>query len=95
MFFVRPVRRKRNLIHDKFYQNMSKIFFIYKIEHHNLWNKYENGNLMDLTLMDQSIIFIQIYPNFIHKISKNKAYTGNEYPLSVQNGNLQLKSVIL
>ena len=23
---------------------MPKVFFIYKIEHHNLWNEYENDN---------------------------------------------------
>ena len=45
--------------------------------------------------MDQSIIFIQICPKFIHKMSKNKVYTWNEHLLSTQNGNLQVKSVIL
>ena len=44
MFFIRPARQKRNLIYDKFYQNMPKVFFVYKMEHHNLWNEYENGN---------------------------------------------------
>ena len=47
--------------------------------------------------MDQSIIFIQICPKiyFKHKMSKNKAYTWNEPFLSIQNGNLQVKLVIL
>ena len=44
MFFIRPARQKRNLIHDKFYQNMPKVDFIYKMEHHNLWNQYEIDN---------------------------------------------------
>ena len=40
------------------------------------------------------------YPNlpqisFKHKMSKNKAFTWNEYLLSIQNGNLQVKSAIL
>ena len=47
--------------------------------------------------MDQSIIFIQICPKiyFKHKMSKNKTYTWNEHLLSIQNGSLQVKSVIL
>ena len=44
MLFIRPARRMRNLIYDKFYQNMPNVFFIYKMEHNNLWNEYENGN---------------------------------------------------
>ena len=40
------------------------------------------------------------YPNlpkisFILKMSKNNVYTWNEHLLSTQNGNLQVKSVIL
>ena len=30
-----------------------------------------------------------------HKMSKNKAFTWNEHILSIQNGNLQVKSAIL
>ena len=29
-----------------------------------------------------------------HKLSKNKAFTWNEHPLSTQNGNLEVKSAI-
>ena len=47
--------------------------------------------------MDQLIIFIQICPkiSFIHKMSKNKAYTWNEHLLSTQDENLQVKLAIL
>ena len=34
--------KSRETLYDKFYENMSKVFFIYKMEHHNLWDKYEN-----------------------------------------------------
>ena len=39
------------------------------------------------------------YPNlpkiyFIHKMNKNKAYTGNEPLLITENGNLEMKSAI-
>ena len=93
MFFIRPARRQRNLIYNKFYQKMPSLF-IYKIEHHNLWKEYENRNFQ----VNGS--FYNVYSNlpkisFIHKISKNKGYTGNEHLLCTQNGNFQEKSTIL
>ena len=44
MFYIRPARQKRKLIYDIFYQNMPKVFFVYKMEHHNLWNEYKNDS---------------------------------------------------
>ena len=45
---IRSVRRKKNPIYDQFYQNMLKVFFIVKInkmEHYDLWNDHQNGNV--------------------------------------------------
>ena len=44
--------------------------------------------------------FYNFYPilpkiSIIYKMSKNKVFTWNEYFLSTQNGNLQVKSAIL
>ena len=52
------------------------------------------------TIFNSNTSFYNFYPNlpkisFIHKMSKNKAYTWNEHLLSTQNGNLQVKSAIL
>ena len=44
---IRPVRQKRNAVYNKFYQNMPKAFFMFKMnkmEHHNLWDEYRNWN---------------------------------------------------
>ena len=73
---------------------MPKIFFIYKMKHHNLWNKYE------MAIFNSNESIYNFYLNltktcFIYKMSKNKAYTWNEHLLSTQNGNLQVKSTIL
>ena len=73
---------------------MSKVFFIYKTEHHNLWNKYENGKF------NSNGSIYNFYTNlpkisFIHKMSKNKTYTWNEHLLSTQNENLRVKPSIL
>ena len=64
------------------------------MEHHNSWNEYENANFQ----LNRS--FYNFYPNlpkisFIHKMSKNKAYTWNVHLLFTLNGNLLVKSVIL
>ena len=52
------------------------------------------------TIFNSNASFYNFYPNlpkisFIHKMSKNKPYTGNEHLLCTQNGNLQVKSGIL
>ena len=52
-----------------------------------------------MTVFNSNESIYNIYPNlpkisFIHKMSKNKAYTWNEHLLSTQNENLQEKSVI-
>ena len=44
LLFIRPAKQKKNRIYHKFYQNMLKVFFIFKMEHHNFWSKYQNGN---------------------------------------------------
>ena len=78
MLFIRPARRKRNLIYDKFYQNMPKVFL------------YTKSNTMICETITKMEIFnsngqvYNIYPNllkipFIHKMSKNKAHTWNEH----------------
>ena len=87
MFYIRPARQKRNLIEDKFYQNMPKVFFIYKMEHHNLWKDYEND------IFNSNGSFYNFYPNLpknsiIHKMIKNKAFAWKEHLLSTQDGNL-------
>ena len=87
MFYIRPARQKRN-------QNMPKVFFIYKMEHHNLWNECENN------IFNSNGSFYNFYLNLpkisiIHKMSKNKGFTWNEHRLSTQNGNLKVKSAIL
>ena len=64
------------------------------MEHHNLWNEYENG------IFNSNGSSYNFYANLlkisiIHKMSNNKAFTWNEHLLSTQNENLQVKSVIL
>ena len=81
---------KEKSIYNKFYQNMPKVFFIFKmnkIEDNNLRNEHQKGNF---------VIFNQISPTFfIHKMSKNKPHTWSENLLDTRNGNLQVKSTIL
>ena len=53
-----------------------------------------------MAILNSNGSIYNFYPNlpkisFIRKMSKNKAYTWNEHLLSTQNGNLQVKSVIL
>ena len=97
MLFIRPVRQKRNLIYNKFYQNMPKIFFIFKInkmEHHNLWSEQQ------MEVFKFNGLFWNFYPNlpetsFVFTMSKNKAYTWNEHRLNTRDGNLKVKLIIL
>ena len=53
-----------------------------------------------MTIFSSNGSFYNFYPNLptisiIHKMSKNKAFNWNEHVLSTQNGNLQVKLVIL
>ena len=53
-----------------------------------------------MAILNSNGSIYNLYPylpkiSFIHKMSKNKVYTWNEHLLSTQNGNLQVKSVIL
>ena len=87
MFYIRLARQKRN-------QNMPKVFFIYKMEHHNLWNECENK------IFNSNGSFYNFYLNLpkisiIHKMSKIKALLETSTFLCTQNGNFQVKSAIL
>ena len=57
------------------------------MEHHDLWNEYEND------IFNSPGSFYNFYPNFLklHKMSKNKAFTWNEHLLRNQNGNSEVK----
>ena len=55
---------------------------------------------MKMAIFDSNGSSYNFYPNFpkisfIHKMSKNKAYTWNEHLLSTQDENLQVKLAIL
>ena len=94
MLFIRPARRKRYLIFDKFYWNMPKVFFYTK------WNTIIFETITKMTIFNSNGSFYNFYPNLpkisiIHKMSKNKAFTWNEHLLSTQNGNLQVKSAVM
>ena len=68
---IRSDRQKRNPMYDKFYQNMPKVFFMFKInkvKHHNLWNEYQNRNFL----------FQWIILHFLPKFSQNFNYTQNK-----------------
>ena len=68
---IRPARQKKNPIYNKFHQNMPEVFFMFKMnkmEHHNLWNEYQNRNFQ----------FKWVVLEFLPKFSQNFNYTQNE-----------------
>ena len=97
MSFIRPVRRKRNPIYDKFYLNITKVFFLYP-----KWTKRntiicEMSTKMEFFKSNRSLC--NFYPDlpktsFIHKMSKNKAHTWIQDLINTRNTNLQVKSTI-
>ena len=69
MFHIRPARQKKNLISDKFYQNMPKVFLYTK------WKTIICETSMKMAIFKSNESFYNFYPNLpkisiTHKMSK-------------------------
>ena len=77
LLFIRRARRKRNPIYDKFYQDMPKIFFVFKM---NKIKTIISETSTKMKIFKSNGSFCDFYPilpktSFIHKMIKNTANT--------------------